>query len=227
MKIGLISDIHSNIYALKNVLRSLEGTDLILCAGDITGYYPFVNEVFEGLERYKVIFIKGNHDAHLCGVKLKDSRPIESQSFEYTKNHISNINLDKLRNAPVQQELSLDGLKLTMFHGSPWDSLEEYIYPDYQDFDRFKKINGDVIILGHTHYPMIKKIGEKLVINPGSCGQPRDYDPRASLAILDTSTKEVRIERVHYDIEKVCQVITKLGFDNKLSEILKRTKRED
>ena len=227
MKIGIISDIHSNVYGLKSVLKRLKGMDLILCAGDITGYYPFVNEVFEGLERYKVIFIKGNHDAHLCGVKLKDSRPIELKSFEYTKNHISNINLDKLRNAPVQQELSLDRLKVTMFHGSPWDKLEEYIYPDYADFERFEEIDADVIILGHTHYPMIKKIGEKLVINPGSCGQPRDYDPRASLAILDTSTKEVRIERVHYDIEKVCQVITKLGFDNKLSEILKRTKRED
>lgn len=227
MKIGIISDIHSNVYALESVLKRLKGVDLILCAGDITGYYPFVNEVFESLESHNVVFIKGNHDAHLCGVKLKDPRPIDSQSFEYTKNQISNINLDKLRNAPVQQELSLDELKVIMFHGSPWDNLEEYIYPDYRDFDKFKEIGADVIILGHTHYPMIKKIEKKLVINPGSCGQPRDYDPRASSVIMDTSTKEVRIERVQYDIDRVCQAVKKLGFDNKLSEILKRTRRED
>jgi len=227
VKIGIISDIHSNVYALESVLKRLKGVDLILCAGDITGYYPFVNEVFESLESHNVVFIKGNHDAHLCGVKLKDPRPIDSQSFEYTKNQISNINLDKLRNAPVQQELSLDELKVIMFHGSPWDNLEEYIYPDYRDFDKFKEIGADVIILGHTHYPMIKKIEKKLVINPGSCGQPRDYDPRASSVIMDTSTKEVRIERVQYDIDRVCQAVKKLGFDNKLSEILKRTRRED
>lgn len=223
MKIGIISDIHSNAYALRNVLRMLEGMDLILCAGDITGYYPFVNEVFEELKGYNVILIKGNHDAYLCGDKIKDLSSIELKSFEYTKNHITKVNLDKLRNAPVQQELSIDEFKVVMFHGSPWDKLEEYIYPDYPEFDRFKEIDADVIILGHTHYPMIKQISEKLIINPGSCGQPRDYDPRASFAVLNTLTKEVRIERVQYDVEKVCQVIRKLGFDSKLSEILKRS----
>ena len=224
MKIGIISDIHSNVYALRSVLKMLTDMDLIVCAGDITGYYPFVNEVFEDLDKHNVIFIKGNHDAHLCGVKLKDLRPIEPKSFEYTKNHISSTNLDKLRKAPLQQELSFNGSKVVMFHGSPWDKLEEYIYPDYPDFDRFREIGADVIILGHTHYPMIKQIAEKLIINPGSCGQPRDYDPRASFSILDTLTKEVRIERVQYDIEKVCEAVRKLGFNSKLSEILKRTR---
>lgn len=224
MKIGIISDIHSNIYGLRSVLKRLGGMDLIVCAGDITGYYPFVNEVFRELENHNVTFIKGNHDAHLCGDKIEDLGPIEVKSFEYTRNHITRINLDKLRNVPLQQELSIDRFKVVMFHGSPWDKLEEYIYPDYPDFDRFTEIDADVVILGHTHYPMIKHMTEKLIINPGSCGQPRDYDPRASSAILDTLTKEVRIERVQYDIEKVCEAIRKLGFDSKLSEILKRTK---
>lgn len=224
MKIGLISDIHSNIYALRSVLKRLEGMDLILCAGDITGYYPFVNEVFEELEARNVIFIKGNHDAYLCGDRIKDLRPIEFKSVEYTKKHATDINLDKLRNAPLEWELNVDGVNIDMFHGSPWDKLEEYIYPDYPDFDRFKEIDTDVIILGHTHYPLIKQIGGKLVINPGSCGQPRDYDPRASFAIFDTSTKNAVIERVQYDVERLCEVVKELGFDNKLIEILKRTK---
>ena len=222
MKIGLISDIHANIYALRSVLKRLKGMDLILCAGDITGYYPFVNEVFEELERHNVLFIKGNHDAHLCGDEIKDLSPIELKSFEYTKNHITNINLDKLRNAPLQLELSIGRFKVVMFHGSPWDKLEEYVYPDYPDFKKFKEIDADVIILGHTHYPMIKQIGERLIINPGSSGQPRDYDIRASFAILDAPTKKARIERIQYDIEKVCEAVQKLGFDSKLSAILKR-----
>jgi len=222
MKIGMISDIHSNIYGLKSVLEKLTGIDLILCAGDITGYYPFVNEVFEELDKPNMVFIKGNHDAHLCGDMIRNLSPIEVKSFEYTKNHITDMNLDKLRNAPLQQELNIDGLKIVMFHGSPWDKLEEYIYPDYPYFERFNTMDADVVILGHTHYPMIKQVGEKLIINPGSCGQPRDYDPRASLAILNTSTKEAKIERVEYDIERVCEAVKKLGFDSKLSAILKR-----
>jgi len=222
MKIGLISDIHANIYALRSVLKKLEGVDFILCAGDITGYYPFVNEVFEELEKYSVVFIKGNHDVHLCGDKIKYLNQIELKSFEYTKNHITNINLDKLKNTPIQLELSIDGLKIVMFHGSPWDKLEEYVYPDYPDFEKFEKVDADVIILGHTHYPMIKQIGGKLIINPGSCGQPRDYDPRASFAVFDTLTKNVVIERVKYDVERVCEVVKELSFDNKLIEILKR-----
>jgi putative phosphoesterase len=224
VKIGLISDIHSNIYALRSVLSRLQGMDLILCAGDITGYYPFVNEVFEELDSHNIIYIQGNHDAYLCGDAIIDLGPIKLKSFEYTKDHITDTNLAKLKNVPLQQELSLDGFKSVMFHGSPWDKLDEYIYPDYTNFEKFKSIDADVIILGHTHYPIIKQIGGKLLINPGSCGQPRDYDPRASFAILDTSIMRARIERVQYDIEKVCASVEKLGFDKSLSAILKRNK---
>jgi len=222
MRIGLISDIHSNIYGLKSVLARLKGTELILCSGDITGYYPFVNEVFEELKNYNVMLVKGNHDAHLCGDKIDDLRPIEPISLAYTQKHITNANLDIIRNAPLEQRIEINGIKVAMFHASPWNKLEEYIYPDYTGFDRFKEIDADAVILGHTHYPMVKKIKGRLVINPGSCGQPRDYDPRASFAILDTSTRNVNIERVQYDVEKVCAAVKELGFDSKLADILKR-----
>jgi putative phosphoesterase len=224
MKIGLISDIHSNIYALKSVLNRLHGMDLILCAGDITGYYPFVNEVFEELNSHHVIFIKGNHDAYLCGDEIKDLGPIKLKSFEYTKDRITDTNFQQLRDIPVEQKLDIDGMQFVMFHGSPWNKLEEYIYPDYLNFNKFNHIDADVIILGHTHYPMIKQIGLKLIINPGSCGQPRDYDPRASFVVLDTLTKKAKLERVQYDIESVCEALRKLNFDSSLSAILKRSK---
>lgn len=222
MKIGLISDIHSNIYALKKVLGSLGDSDLILCAGDITCYYPFVNEVFEELDRHRVLYIKGNHDAYLCGYGIRDLNLVDPKSLDYTKNHITNENLRSLKAAPIQLDMCIDGLRISMFHGSPWDKLEGYIYPDYPDFEMFREIDADVIILGHTHYPLVKQVAHKLIINPGSCGQPRDYDRRASFALLDTSTKETRVGRIEYDIDKVCKEIKRLGFDNKLSTILAR-----
>ena len=224
MKIGIISDIHANIYALRCVLKRLRDVDLILCAGDITGYYPFVNEVFQELEDNNVIFIKGNHDAYLCGDEIKDLNLIEPTSFDYTKKHITNENLGRLKKAPMQLEMVADGSKIFMFHGSPWDKLEGYVYPDHPYFEKFGEVDADVIILGHTHYPLIKQVAEKLIINPGSCGQPRDYDTRASFAMLDTLTKKARIERIGYDIEKVCEEVKKLGFDSKLSAILTRTR---
>src|SRR4030042_4390818 len=210
MKIGLISDIHSNIYALKSVLRRLRAMDLILCAGDITGYYPFANEVFEELDKYSVVYIQGNHDAYLCGDEIKDLNVLEPTSFNYTKKHITNENLGGLKKAQIQLEMLTDGLKILMFHGSPWNKLEGYVYPDYPYFEKFRKVDADVLILGHTHYPLVKQVGEKLIINPGSCGQPRDYDARASFAIFDTLTKKARIERIGYDVEKVCEEVKKL-----------------
>lgn len=225
MKIGVISDVHSNVYGLESVLQQLRGTELILCAGDITGYYPFVNEVFQLLENHNIVFIKGNHDAYLCGDQIRDLHPIELKSFEHTMAHITQINLDRLRNASSHLSVNLDGYKVVMFHGSPWNQLEEYIYPDYPNFNRFTDIDADVIILGHTHYPMVKQLDGKLVINSGSCGQPRDYDSRASFAVFDTEARNVVIERVQYDVESVCKATEKLGFDKKLIEILKRTKQ--
>jgi putative phosphoesterase len=198
VKIGIISDIHSNAYALNSVMQELTGMDLIFCAGDITGYYPFVNEVFYIIDRNPVIIIQGNHDAYLCGDKIKNLSRIDNISLDYTKTIITPYNLVSLKMASKRMEISVDGLKFLIVHGSPWDELEEYVYPDYPFFEKFYSVAADVVILGHTHYPMIKEIGDKLIINPGSCGQPRDYDPRASFAIFDTSTRKATINRVHF-----------------------------
>ena len=225
MKIGIIADIHSNIYALKKVISQLGGTELILSAGDIVGYYPFVNAVFDELKRRNVQCILGNHDAYLLGMKSVPANPIIQKSIEYTKRVISEENLAYLKKIKkANSEIEIDGLKIKMYHGSPWDELEGYIFPDYHNFNKFKEINADLIILGHTHWPMIKKIGGKIIINPGSCGQPRDYDSRASFIIFDTKTKNIQIKRVDYEIEKVCEAVKKEGLNEELSEILRRTK---
>lgn len=199
MRIGIISDVHSNLYGLRTVLNQLKNTsDIILCAGDLTGYYTYINEVFDELEKYKVKFIIGNHDYYLIqGVPMNHSQIIKD-SVEYTKNKISAENLLKIKKTKSFDNLIVDGLKIKMYHGSPWDTLEEYIYPDYDYFDKFKDIDADIVILGHTHRPMIKKAKEVIVINPGSCGQPRDNDKRATFGILNTRSKEFMFRRVDY-----------------------------
>lgn len=225
MKIGIIADIHSNIYGLKSVLKELETADIILCAGDIVGYYTFVNEVFEEIKERNIQCVLGNHDAYLLKMIPISDNPLVKESIDYTKKVITEENFNYLRKiAKLNLNVGIDDLKIRMYHGSPWDKFEEYIYPDFRKFDKFKEVNADLIILGHTHWPMIKKLGDTVIVNPGSCGQPRDYDTRASFAIFDTKTKQVSIKRVNYDIDKVCKDIQAKGFSEELIKILNRTK---
>lgn len=224
MKIGIISDIHSNIYGLRAVLKELKKTDFIICAGDIVGYYTFVNEVFEEIKKNNIQTILGNHDGYLLGMIPESQNPITRLPLDFTKKNILPENiayLEKIKNAKI--ELDIDGLKIKMYHGSPWQEFEDYVYPD-SDFAKFENIGADLVILGHTHWPVIKKIGRTLVVNPGSCGQPRDYDSRSSYGIFDTRTKEATIERVPYEIDEVCKAAEDQGFDKKLCQILKRKK---
>ena len=222
MKIGLISDIHSNVYGLRSVLKKLKNTDIILCAGDLTGYYTFANEVFDEIEKNKIQWIKGNFDDFLF---KSTNNQIIQDSVDYTKKVIKPENLKKLKNAPTDMTLVLDGIRFKVYHGSPWG--EESVYPDYKNFAKFNKVNADVIILGHTHYPMEKRIGDKIIINPGSCGQPRDYESKASCAIFDTKTRKTKFYRLSYNRRKIISAIKLYGFDQKLIDILKRKKPFD
>ena len=222
MKIGVISDIHSNIYGLRSALKEINklSADLILCAGDITGYYTFVNEVFEVLTEYNIKFIKGDHDNYLFREDLSNFKPLLKNSIEYTRTKINREFMNELKLAKDSYITEIDDVKIAMYHGSPWNHLEEYIYPNYEDFQKFETLDSQVIILGHTHYPMIKKVGKVMILNPGSCGQPRDGDRRASLALLETQTGTVELRRVEYDVEAVCKAIVKSGLDQALIKIL-------
>lgn len=228
MKIGIIADIHSNIYGLKSVFKELENIDTILCAGDIVGYYTFVNEVFDAIRKRNIKCVLGNHDAYVLNkLDILSFNDIARASLLFTREHIARENLDYLKKiGKPSLKIEIDGLKISMYHGSPWDELEEYIYPNYSNFQKFKEIDADLIILGHTHWPMIKKVDGITILNPGSCGQPRDYDPRASFGIFDTATRNVAIKRVEYDINKVCEAVDKNGLDKELIKILKRAKDE-
>ena len=224
MRIGIISDIHGNSVALKAVLDDLDyhGVEKILIAGDFVGYYPDVNEVFSLLKSRETITVKGNHDCYL----LKEIAISEERFKSYNLKHVDDVILDAnrewLSNIPLMRRFELDGVHFMLCHGSPW-STEEYIYPDHTKFKRFADFVADVIVMGHTHIPLIKKVNDVLLINPGSCGQPRDYNPLAAYAILETRDMQVEIMRTFYDMDTFCARLVNKGFDHKLVEILRRT----
>ncbi len=222
MKIALIADIHANITALKAIWPKIKKFDLILNAGDLSGYYPDVNSVvgFIRTHQDQITSILGNHDRWLCSEKIIGKvSPLVGKPLQYSLKEIFPENLAFLKTLPNHRVLELNGLKIGLFHGSPFND-DEYVYPD-SNLEPFKKIPFDYLILGHTHWPMVKKVGKVTIINPGSVGQPRDGDPRASFVILDTTSGKIEFKRVRYNPQAVTRKIAKLGFDPRLAEILK------
>lgn len=223
MKIAFISDIHSNKHGLLKVLNHINKVDSIICAGDITGYYPFPNEVIKLLIENKVISIIGNHDNYLLnGNAPQNANLLVKDSVKLTKKIITKESIKYLKSLPTSLNLVIDNKRVLVCHGSPWDNLEERVYPDYSNFERFNNIDSDVIVLGHTHYPMIKNIGNKTIINPGSCGQPRDYNMLSNI-IWDTDRNNFIIQRIKWDIEKFKKEALKKGISNNLFNVFSRT----
>lgn len=213
MKVAVIADIHANFPALEKVLEDIRGAP-IFCCGDLVGYNTFPNEVIDLIRTNNATSILGNHDR---AVLTGDTGWFNSEAIkaiEWTAGKLTTENRSFLEALPRAYEN-----EFYMAHGSPKNQLEGYIFsddPDYVFSDFFNYTERDIIILGHTHMPFVKKIDGKLIFNPGSVGQPRDSDPRASYAILDTEKKEVKIKRVGYDIEKTSTAIMKAGLPKRL-----------
>lgn len=208
MKLGLISDVHGNSFAFRAVLEVLEGqVEQILFLGDLAGYYPFVNECAEMCKR--CVSVRGNHDEVLLQCLASGSGPTEEYTRRYgsalarSLPNLSENARDIIRSWPEKRSHQIRNLSIGMYHGAPWDRLNGRVYPDFADWSRFDECEESVVLLGHTHYPFVKQLEGKLVINPGSVGQPRDRSGSACYGILDSETMTVNLQRVAYDPQEL------------------------
>ncbi|MHB8693424.1 MAG: metallophosphoesterase family protein [Solirubrobacteraceae bacterium] len=201
MIVGLISDAHANVFGLEAALGGLHegGATEILFAGDAVGYHRFVNETIDILRDRGVRAIKGNHDAMLLGELEVAAERRTQYLLDYAARVIRPDNLEWLRSLPESLGLTLGGLPVSVYHGSPWAPLTEYVYPDHEAFERFAELSPGLVVLGHTHRPFTRAVGDVMIVNPGSCGLPRDGIRGASYALLDTRTAQVAHERILYD----------------------------
>jgi putative phosphoesterase len=222
MRIGLISDIHANLAALEAVLDALCDADQILCAGDIVGYYDQPNEVCSRLREIGAPTIRGNHDAYVTGALQPD--PVRSLQYQnaWTRSVLTPENLAWLESLPVQRDLRFEEATVTLRHASPWDELT-YLYPDSPRLNDLELRQDQILVMGHTHYPLAREIGGGMLINPGSVGQPRDRDPRASCALLKLPGRNVSLRRVDYDFVAVQERLRQRGWDPGMVAILSRT----
>jgi putative phosphoesterase len=204
MLIGLISDIHSNIVALEAVILEMDelGIKIILHAGDIVGYNPYPDETIELFKKKKIISILGNHDRAFMTGDTSGFNPFAAVAMEWTRNAASQECLNYIMGLKNTVTIAAESERIVMFHESP-TNFHDYIFPDVATPDLLSNINGDVLVLGHTHIPFIMDSEKGIVVNPGSVGQPRDGKPDASFAVLDTVTRKIEHKRTKYDIEKV------------------------
>lgn len=222
MKIAVISDIHSNNYALEKVLDDIECVDVdtIVCTGDIVGYMPSPNKVIDLLRRYKIMCIKGNHDQYTMSLKSLSKKEFEaidvkdiqrSASAIYTNYVLSDENRYYLNHLPQSLEMSIGNYSVLFVHGSP-RAIDEYMYNDTDCLLEISElVENNVIISGHTHIPYWKKVNNKHIINAGSVGKPKHGNSNATYVILsiEKSNLDVEIREVSYDVEAMKNDILK------------------
>ncbi len=237
MRIAVVSDVHSNLHALDAVLADAGSVDALWHLGDIVGYGPDPDAVVERLAAAGAIGVRGNHDAAACGGNEIDWFNNDARAaMEWTRRQISATTLDWLRALPERREAE----DFTLVHGSPLDPTWEYITTTAAARANLDAVSTTHGLNGHTHVPIafglagdrmettaaigdpgMELDGRRLLLNPGSVGQPRDGDPRASYLVLDLAERRARWGRVAYDIDTVRTRMRTAGLPTRLSERLR------
>jgi putative phosphoesterase len=226
MRVAVISDIHGNLPALKAVLSDLGVVDALYCLGDMVGYGPEPNEVVEEIRRLSPdVVLMGNHDHAVITGDTSDFTTHAALAVEWTRARLKVGNGEYLSPLSASARFRVAGRTVGLYHGSPRDPLNEYIFPGQPDFilrSLVQTAQAEIVLLGHTHVPFKAEINSSLLANPGSVGQPRDGDPRASYAILDIEPRRVdfEIRRIRYDVDLVASRIRRSGLPAFLADRL-------
>jgi predicted phosphodiesterase len=188
----------------------------LIVAGDTVGYYYGIKAVLKMLMDFKVFFTKGNHELMLEQLRQnpKIEREIKSRygsSLQRALDSLSKNEIDLLLNVEHPKSMVIENLNILISHGSPWN-INQYLYPDSAQsiWDNFLHYKEDIFIVGHTHYQHVKKVGDKIIINPGSVGQNRHNFGLAAWAVFETDSLSVNCYSTHYSTEKLiseCEII--------------------
>jgi putative phosphoesterase len=202
MRILVVSDIHANLEALR---RIPEGHDRLLCLGDLVDYGPDPAPCIAWVRDRATVAVRGNHDNAVASRVDCRCAPVMQEASQKTREIMWQLlgtdDLSYLAARPLTADLELDGVRFHMVHATPSDPLYRYLRPS--DEARWKAelqaLEADILLVGHTHLPMLLRVGEKIVLNPGSVGLPSDGDPRAAFAVIEDGVP--RLERVEYEVE--------------------------
>jgi len=230
MRLLVISDLHANWPALEAVLGA-EPHDHLLVVGDLVSYGPHAREVVEYVRQHATLAVRGNHDealAHQVDCRCAPaSKPLAEATRARHREQLTPDQVAFLGGLPATASLTADGRSLFAVHASPRDHFYRYTLtpsaPDAHLAEETSAVEADYVLLGHTHLPLARRVGPRMLVNPGSVGQPRDGDPRASYAVIEDG--DVQLKRVAYDIEQTVRDLGALGLSgdvtDRLTSILK------
>jgi putative phosphoesterase len=201
MRVGVVSDVHNNVEALTYALAALRHCELVLSLGDLISDYHVSPEIISLANAANLVGILGNHE-----------KTILQHAGSQMRFRLAPSDLAYLEALPAGRDLDIDGRRVKVAHGSPWDDPNDYhcVYVRAHDataLARLEVVDADVILLGHTHVAMALRMGDKLVLNPGSCGEARDAGRRLTFAELDFSAGIASIYQIHAGrlAEQVCR----------------------
>lgn len=217
MMIAIISDVHGNYPALMSVLTEIDklGCEKIISLGDVSGYYCMVNECIEEFRRRGIINILGNHDYYVIGKGECPRSYTVNKITEYQRKIITPENLMYL-NKSVDK---IDNGLLSARHGGWQDPVDEYV--ENFDFAIINNYKANIFCSGHTHIQKIQKKNGVVYFNPGSVGQPRDYNNKAAFATIDEEGR-VGMYRINYNIDEIALKMQEAGFEERTYECLYR-----
>ena len=219
MRYAILADIHANLTAFEAVLCDIEkqgGVAGIWCLGDIVGYGPDPSECIALLRGKNHLCVAGNHDWAAIGkLEMSEFNPDAAAACRWTASQLSPEDVNYLDSLPITVRRN----DFTIVHGSPREPIWEYILSASMAYANLGHFDTAYCLVGHSHLPVVfedagdtavvrgipttLKLGiARLIINPGSVGQPRDGDPRASYAIYNHDERTICHRRVPYNIEE-------------------------
>jgi predicted phosphodiesterase len=236
MRVAVLSDIHANLPALEAVLDALAPYDALWHLGDCVGYGPDPDAVVERLQAEEAIGVCGNHEAAALGrIDVAWFNDDARMAIEWTAARITPATRAWIAALPEAR----DEQDFTLVHGSPRDPIWEYLHGTSVAQANLAVLRTPHGWFGHTHHPHVFReddgrveslapaAGSELqlderrtLLNPGSVGQPRDGDPRASAALLELETRTIRWLRVPYPIDQVQERMRQLGLPRRLIDRL-------
>ncbi|HWI66526.1 MAG TPA: metallophosphoesterase family protein [Symbiobacteriaceae bacterium] len=216
MRLAVIGDTHGNLPAFEAVLADLrrQSPDAIVCMGDISFRGPQPAECIELVRSLRPLaVVRGNTDM-IVGDEERARQSIKAEEvlahMQYHNSLVRPEAVQWLTNLPMTERLTLEGLRVDLFHATPW-SIAETVRP-WAPQESMEKLciddSADLVIYGHIHHPFVRWVHGRQVVNPGSVGMPFDGDQRAAYALVDfeAGNLAVQFRRVQYDVESVVQM---------------------
>jgi predicted phosphodiesterase len=238
MRIAVVSDIHANLHALETVLAALEEErpDELWSLGDVVGYGPHPNECCRRIRERAAVALVGNHDLVALGdVDVAEFNPEAGRAAEWTRDELDDESRAYLRGLRPSETVG----QVELYHGSPRDPVWDYVLDGNAIEASFALTRAPFVLVGHSHVPIVGRLADgrldaahapagteatladgRLLLNPGSVGQPRDGDARAAYLLLDLDGGRASFRRVPYPVEVTQAEMRARGLPEGLAERL-------